>query len=153
VYLLDTNLASLFDPRRQVQHRPVIDWMARNDRLLTLSVVSLVEIESGLLKLLREGKAARALEIQALGAGLLDMFADRLLPVDSPIALATARLSEAIRPMVLEWKDLLIAATAVVHGLTVLTRNLRHFQPTGVAALDPLAGLPPEGASASRTPR
>jgi predicted nucleic acid-binding protein len=55
-----------------------------------------------------------------------------------------ARLAEAARPAVVEWKDLIIAATAAVHDLTVLTTNMRHFELAGVPALDPLVRLPPD---------
>jgi predicted nucleic acid-binding protein len=141
VYLLDTNIVSLFDPRRREQFGPVISWMQRNDRALSLSTVTLIEIEAGLLKLRRVGQDNRAREIEALRDGLVTGFADRLLAMDAMVAFNVARLAEA-RLSVVDIKDLIIAATAKTHGLTVLTRNLRHFAPTGVAALDPLAGLP-----------
>lgn len=146
MYLLDTNIVSHFDVRRRERAGPLVDWMRRNDRALFLSTASLVEIEAGFLKLHRDGKNNRAGEIQALRDDLLNDFADRLLAMDVPVALAAARLAEAARPAVIEWKDLIIAATASTHGLTVLTRNLRHFTPTGVPALDPLADLPPDAA-------
>lgn len=53
MYLLDTNIVSLFDVRRQPNALPLIDWMRRHDRELFLSVVTLLEIETGLLKLAR----------------------------------------------------------------------------------------------------
>ena len=118
--------------------------MRRNDRFLFLSAITLLEIESGLLKLRRETKTRRAGEIEALREGLLADFGERLLPLDATVAVAAARLAEAARPSVIELKDLIIAATARVHGLTVLTRNLRHFAPTGVPVLDPLAAFPPD---------
>ena len=58
------------------------------------------------------------------------------------VALTLARLAEAIRPQVIERTDLIIAATAKVHELTVLSRNIRHFEPTGVPAIDPVQSLP-----------
>lgn len=91
---------------------------------------------------MRDGKTARAAQIAALRDGLLADYSDRLLPIDRSVALTVARLAEAARPITLELADLQIAATAAVHGYTVLTRNLRHFTPTGVPALDPLVGLP-----------
>lgn len=144
MYLLDTNIVSLFDVRRREGAGPLVAWMRRNDRALSLSVASLIEIEAGLLKLHRDRKDKRAGEIEALRDDLPNDFADRLLAMNAPVALAAARLAEAVRPAVVEWEDLIIAATASAHGLTVLTRNLRHFTPTGVAALDPLADLPPD---------
>lgn len=74
-------------------------------------------------------------------------FGSRILSIDAEVALLTARLAEHARPAVVEIRDLLIAATAQVHRMTVLTRNLRHFAPTGVAHLDPLTTLPPNGSN------
>jgi toxin FitB len=142
MYLLDTSIVSLFDPRRRAGAGPVLEWMRRHDPLLFLSTVTLTEIEAGILKLAREEKHARATQLAQLRDGLIADFADRLLPMDVAVALAIARLAEAVRPMVIERADLTIAATAKVHGLTILTRNVRHFEPTGVPTIDPLKSLP-----------
>jgi toxin FitB len=144
MYLLDTNIVSLFDPRRASEAAPLVDWMRANDPLLFLSTITLTEIETGILKLVRERKDARARQLSALRDGLIADFADRLLPLDVEVALTVARLAEAVRPMVIERTDLIIAATARAHGLTVLTRNVRHFTPTGVPAIDPVRSLPRE---------
>lgn len=145
MYLLDTNIISLFDPRRRERAVPVIAWMQRNDRHLFLSTVTLMEIEAGVLKLRRDGKTKRADEIAALRDALMADFAGRFLAMDAPVALAVAHLAEAVRPFVIEWKDLIIATTAKTHGLTILTNNLRHFEMTGAPAIDPLAEIPPNG--------
>ncbi|HEX3938374.1 MAG TPA: PIN domain-containing protein [Xanthobacteraceae bacterium] len=142
MYLLDTNIVSLFDPRRAAEAATTIDWMREHDALLFLSTITLTEIEAGILKLEREGKDARASQIIALRDGLIADFNERLLPLDIEVALTVARLAERVRPMVIERTDLIIAATARVHSLTVLTRNVRHFEPTGVAAIDPVRSLP-----------
>ena len=145
VYLVDTNIVSLFDPRRTNEAAPVVEWMRQHDPLLFLSTITLTEIEAGILKLIREGKRTRANQLLALRDGLIADFKDRLLPLDVAVALMLARLAEAARPKVIERVDLTIAATAKVHGLTVLSRNIRHFEPTGVAVLDPLRSLPRGG--------
>jgi toxin FitB len=142
MYLLDTSIVSLFDPRRRAKAGPILEWMRRHDPLLFLSTVTLTDIEAGILKLAREEKHARATRLAQLRDGLIADFADRLLPTDVAVALAIARLAEAVRPMVIERADLTIAATAKVHGLTVLTRNVRHFEPAGVPTIDPLKSLP-----------
>jgi predicted nucleic acid-binding protein len=105
--------------------------------------VTFTEIELGILKLIRLGSPTRAGELEGFRDEIIAIFRDRSLPLTVPVALEVARLAEAIRPMVIERTDLIIAATAKVHRLTVLTRNLRHFSPTGVACLDPLLTLPP----------
>lgn len=145
VYLLDTNIVSLLDPRRHEAARDLVAWIRRNGAQLSLSVVTLMELEAGILKLRRERKARRADEYEALRRTIEAGFAERLLAMDAAVALAAARLADAMRPAAIDWKDLVIAATAKAHGLTVLTANLRHFSPTGVAALDPTAKLPPDG--------
>jgi hypothetical protein len=145
MYLLDTNIVALFDPRRANEAAHVVQWLRENDPLLFLSTITITEIEAGILKLTREHKDARSRQLAALRDGLIADFKDRLLPLDVEVALTVARLADAVRPMVIERTDLIIAATARVHGLAVLTRNLRHFVPTGVPAIDPLRTLPSAG--------
>jgi toxin FitB len=96
------------------------------------------------LKLRREGKHKRADEYEALRYAIETDFGSRFLNVDAVVAIAAPCLADAVRPAVIEWKNLIIAATAKTHGLTILTGNLRHFAPTGVPALDPLRKLPPD---------
>jgi len=144
VYLLDTNIVSRLDPRRHASAPALVAWLARNGAYLFLSALTFLELEAGILKLRREGKRERADELASLVRAILTDFGERVLAVDAEAALEAARLTEAARPIRLEVPDLLIAATAKVHGLTVLTNNLRHFQPTGVMVLDPLAALPPD---------
>lgn len=142
-YLLDTNVLSLLDPRRAEQRGMLPIWLDRYGTALALASITLTEIENGLLKLRRLGQVARAAEIEALAQAVRTDFADRVLPLDSAVAIKIAHLAERARPMIVELPDLIIAATADVHGLIVLTRNLRHVAPTGVAAIDPVT-TPPE---------
>lgn len=142
MYLLDTNIVSLFDPRPRAGAGPVVEWLRQHDPLLYLSTITLTEIEAGILKLVRDGKRTRADQLVALRDGLIADYRDRLLPLDVEVALTVARLDDAVRPMVIDRVDLIIAATAKVHNLTVLTRNLRHFLPTGVPTIDPMTSLP-----------
>jgi predicted nucleic acid-binding protein len=59
-YLLDTNIVSMLDPRRHAHAPALIDWLDRNGASLFLSVMTIVEVDAGILKLRREGKAERA---------------------------------------------------------------------------------------------
>lgn len=68
---------------------------------------------------------------------ILPEFSERTLPVDAPVALRCARL-HVLDPR--SDRDVLIAATAFVHGMTVVTRNLADFEPTGVPLLNPWDG-------------
>jgi hypothetical protein len=124
VYLLDTNIISLLDPRRQALVPGLVPWLRRNGAHLFLSVITLTELEAGILKLRRDAKDKRAAEFETLREATV------------------AHLSEAARPHVIELADLIVAATAQVHGLIVMTRNTRHFEPTGLAVVDPTLGLP-----------
>ena len=65
---------------------------------------------------------------------VLPAFAGRILPVDTPVALRCAALHV---PNQRSYRDSLIAATAMVHGMTIVTRNISDFEPTGVALLNP----------------
>lgn len=141
-YLLDTNILSLLDPRRIGQRGQLPAWLSQHGSDLALASITLTEIENGLLKLRRLGQTARASEIEALAEAIRTDFADRILPLDANVAVAIAHLAERARPMVIELPDLIVAATAEVHGLTVLTRNLRHMTPTGVLAIDPVETAP-----------
>jgi predicted nucleic acid-binding protein len=96
VYLLDTNIVSLFDPRRANEAAPVLEWMRQHDPLLFLSTITLTEIEAGILKLMREGKRTRANQLLALRDGLIADFKDRLLPLDVAVALMLAPLADQL---------------------------------------------------------
>jgi predicted nucleic acid-binding protein len=140
MYLLDTNIVSLLDPRRHAEAPQLIGWLEDNGASLFLSVMTITELDAGVLKLRREGKSGRAGEIERLVAAILADFSDRVLPVDVETARHIARLGEMTHRQPVALADLIIAATAVRHGLTVLTRNLREFGRLEVKALDPVAG-------------
>ena len=99
-----------------------------------LSVVTVLELEQGILLIERRDHRQGAM-LRAWIENLLSLdFAGRILPVDLSIARRCAPLHV---PDPLEDRDSLIAATALVHGMTVVTRNTAHFQHTGVALLNP----------------
>jgi toxin FitB len=141
LYLLDTNIVSLLDPRRHGHAPGLIDWLKRNGTSLFLSVMTITELDSGVLKLRREGKTKRANEAAGLVTAILTDFADRVLAVDLETARHLARLGASIYQQPVSLPDLIIAATAVRHGLIVLTRNMREFGRLGVPARDPLVKL------------
>lgn len=78
-----------------------------------------------------------AAELSAWAATTASLYAAHILPVDGPVARRWGRLTQELRR---DDADLLIAATALEHGLTVATRNVRHFEPTGVPTFDPFTG-------------
>lgn len=135
-FLLDTNVVSELRKIRLGKADPhVVAWADSVDAGdLYLSVVSIQELEIGILLLERRDPAQGALLRSWLNGHVLPAFAGRILDVDSAVALRAARLHVPDPHPV---RDGLIAATALVHGMTVVTRNLADFDPSGVATLNP----------------
>ena len=105
---------------------------------LDLSVVSVGEVERGVTRQQHRAPAfARALA--AWLDSVLTLYGDHILPVDVASARRWGRLSHTLGH---DSADLLIAATALEQGLTVATRNVRHFQPAGVPVIDPFRDRP-----------
>jgi predicted nucleic acid-binding protein len=141
-YLLDTNVVSILDPRRRPQAPGLVEWLDRNGAILYLSVMTIAEIDAGILKLKREGKTERAKALEGLVATMAADFADRVLPIDMATARHVARLGELTYRQPIGLPDLIIAATAVRHGLILLTRNIGEIGRLGIGARDPFAELP-----------
>ena len=138
MFLIDTDVLSAL--RRRERNPEVARWLAaQRTSDLYLSVVSVGEIERGIAGVeCRDPVFADRLE-EWLDA-LLRLYRDRILPIDLSIARRWGRLSGDIGHA---GADLLIAATAMEHGLAVVTRNTRHFAAAGVPVLDPSAPAPP----------
>jgi len=135
-FLLDTNTIS--ELMRKRPHRGVVAWIAEADEgHLYLSALTIGEIRQGI-EGLSAGKRRTALE-RWLDMGLRVRFAGRTLAIDEPVALRwgilTAQARRRGRP--LPTVDGLLAATALHHGLTIVTRNTADFHSTGVAVLNP----------------
>lgn len=138
MYLLDTNLISeLRKARAGKADENVTAWAAGVPvASLFVSVITLQELEIGILLAERRDPPQGLVLRTWLEDHVLPGFADRILPVDSAVARRSAALHVPDpRPV----RDALIAATALVHGLTVVTRNVDDFRPTGVEVLDPWA--------------
>ena len=134
----------MLDPRRHRHAPALIEWLERNGASLFLSVMTITELDAGVLRLRREGKAARADEIAALVSAILADFESRVLAVDIETARQVARLAALAFRQPVALPDLIIAATALRHGLTVLTRNMGEFGRLGVPVRDPFVALPPD---------
>jgi toxin FitB len=141
MYLLDTNVLSEMRKASRTKassakmDRRVEDWVnSVSAQDLHVSVVSILELERGF-HLLKERDPAQAEVIRSwVRNRVLPTFDGRIVSVDLPIAQRCAAL--AIH-MPIEYRDSLIAATALVHGMTVVTRNVRHLEPTGAAFINP----------------
>ena len=144
MYLVDTNVLSVGAPGRVGRSTTLIDWMEAHSNVLFLSVVTVAEIADGVAKLKRTGSAARAAAIGDWLQLVLRLYGSRVLAFDDAAALLAGELTDKARAAghAPGFADIAIAATAESRGLTILTRNLRHFMPLGVPAIDPFAGLP-----------
>lgn len=136
LYVLDTNVVS--ELRKAGDGRAdkgVTDWLAREDATrYFLSVVTLMELEIGVGRVERRDPAQGARLREWIDGRVLPAFSGRVLPIDLPVALRCARLHV---PDPRAERDALIAATALVHGMTVVTRNVEDFRETGVPLLNP----------------
>jgi predicted nucleic acid-binding protein len=132
-YLLDTNVVS--ELRKPRPHGGAVAWLeSLDDTQLYVSAVTLGEIQAGI-ELTREQDVQKALELEAW----LDLLAGsyNILPMDAAIFRAWARLMH--RKSDTLYEDAMIAATAVVHGLTVATRNVADFNALGLEVFNPFA--------------
>jgi toxin FitB len=135
-YLLDTNVVSELRKAKAGKADPnVATWAARVPLIsLFISVITVQELEIGVLLAERRDAAKGALLRSWLEGHVLPTFTDRILPIDTAVARRSATLHVPDpRPV----RDVLIAATALVHSLTVVTRNVSDFEPAGVKLFDP----------------
>lgn len=134
MYLVDTNVVS--ELRKSSSCDPAVaSWATTVDPTLQfLSVISVLELQIGVMRVERRDAAAGLLLRQWLDGQVLATFADRTLPVD----VAVVRMCAALHvPDPRPERDALIAATALHHGLTLVTRNTRDFEGLGLAVLNP----------------
>lgn len=147
LYLVDANVLSAAAPTKSVPAADLIIWMDRNSANLYLSVITIAEIQDGIAESRREGALRKVERLSAWLETLLHLYGARALPIDLVIAQHIGRLADRARGQghAPGLADLAIAATAQHYGWTVLTRNLRHFEPLGVAAHNPFEALPFNG--------
>ncbi|MFT4912045.1 MAG: putative nucleic acid-binding protein [Brevundimonas sp.] len=135
MYLLDTNAIS--EPKSPRPDPSLVSWLG--DQLPTdlhLSVMSVGELRRGIVRL---APGRRRDDLDYWLAQLILRFNDRILPVDLEVTERWASLAETQRAAgrTADMTDELIAATAHVHGLTIITRNIRHFEHAGCRVLSP----------------
>lgn len=140
-YLIDTNALSLLSNGKASPN--FIVWLQEQQgkNALYASTITLQEIEKGIVKLelVKRGSPEKANRLREWMEIVMANFQDRFLPVDIDVALAAGQLEGAMlaRGQNVELADILIAATAQTHGLTVVTANTRDFEPLGVDCLAP----------------
>ena len=139
MFLLDTNVISelrkLGDGKADGR---VVAWVARRDAAsFYISALTLMELEIGILRIERRDAGQGERLRTWMDRHVLPEFIERTLPVDTAVALKCARLHV---PDPRADRDALIAATALVYGMTVVTGNVADFQTTGAQIVDPWAG-------------
>lgn len=136
MYLLDTNVISELRKANTGKADPqVVAWASGvSPASLFVSVISVLELETGILLVERRDAVQGNMLRQWLETQVLPTFAERVLAVDTAVARQCARLHV---PDPRSDRDALIAATAMVHGMTVVTRNVADFELTGCALLNP----------------
>jgi toxin FitB len=146
-YLLDTNALSTLAPPRVPQRAAASHatafrtWVREHDEDLFVSVVTLAEIQAGISRLERKGATRRAADLAHWLSAILELYQSRTLPLAARVALETGcMLDRAMGAGAAPgFEDAAIAATAAIHGLTVVTANGRHFKHFGVAFISPPA--------------
>ena len=138
VFALARGREALFPPH-------FADWLQARHRQLFLPCVAVAEVAQGIGKLRRSGGVERSDRLDRWLDGLIAAYADRILPLDALSARLAGRLSDAAVAAGCHpgFADVAIAALAQNAGLLLLTRNLKHFQPLGIACVDPMVALPP----------
>jgi predicted nucleic acid-binding protein len=141
MFLLDTNVVSELRKARSGRAHPAVTTWAAGVRTSTLflSARSVEELELGVLLAERRDPAQGEILRRWLDDHVLPAFAGRVLAIDTVVARRAAALHV---PNPRPDRDALIAATALVHSLVVVTRNVGDFAPTGVEVLDPWNPVP-----------
>jgi predicted nucleic acid-binding protein len=144
VYLVDTNVISAAAPSRPAS-TALIEWMDTHSASLFMSAVTVAEIEDGIAKLRREGARRKSADLTAWLDTVLHLYGDRVLAFDAATARIAGAMSDRARGLghAPGLADIIVAATARHRGLTLLSRNVKHFGPLGVAVVDPFVNLPP----------
>lgn len=136
MYLLDTNVVSeLRKAKSGKANKNVTTWAKdKSGTNFFISVITILEIETGILLVERRDPSQGVILRSWLNMHVLPGFVERILPFDVAVAQRCAKLHV---PNPLSDRDAIIVATALVHGMTVVTRNVGDFNQTGVEIFNP----------------
>ena len=134
MFILDTNVLSGLRKRERVDPS-VAKWLNNVDPVaLFLSSITILEVEIGALSMARRDRRQAATLRNWINNEVLPSFQSRILPIDLAVVQRCAAFHV---PDKRPERDALIAATALVHGMTIVTRNVKDFAPMGVRIVDP----------------
>jgi toxin FitB len=136
MYVLDTNVISeLRKTKSGKSDKNVVKWAnSVSVASLFISVITVLELETGILLIERRDLRQGALLRSWFSEHVLPAFDGRILVIDTAVAQCCAKLHV---PNPRADRDAIIAATALVHGMTVITRNINDFKSTGVSTVNP----------------
>jgi predicted nucleic acid-binding protein len=146
-FLLDTNVISATAPDRRTVPEAAKEaaraWIIANQSRLYLPVTAIAEIAAGVGAREGAGASRHAADLAAWLRAVLGAYPDKVLVFDIEAALHARALTLTSREagIVAGFADLTVACIARAHGLVVATRNLRHFTPMGIEAVDPFAAV------------
>lgn len=144
-FLLDTSVISALAPGREAHlSADLAPWLQAHDAQLFLPCVAVAELAQGIGKLRRAGAAQRADSLDDWLDQLIAGFGERILPLDTLAARLSGQLSDEATAKGRHpgFADVAIAAIAMQANHLLLTRNLKHFEPLGIACADPFKQLP-----------
>ncbi|MDB5470938.1 MAG: twitching motility protein PilT [Caulobacter sp.] len=142
--MMDTSVVSMRAPGKLAIPGELADWFDAHVDALFICAVTVTEIEQGICKLRRTGAEARANRLAEWLETMTTSRPDLIWPLDIAVCRLAGQVSDHATALGRHpgLADILIAATAMAHDATLLTRNVRHFEPLGVKVGDPLARLP-----------
>ena len=141
---MDTNVISAGAPSVIVPPAELVEWIKSQLTNLFVSVVTIAEVAEEIAKAKRKGARRKASDLSARLQTLLHLYGERVLPFDTPTAEIAGVLADLARGRGHSpgFADVVIAATARRHDLTVLSRNERHLAPLDIAVVDPFRKTP-----------
>ncbi len=142
MYLLDTNILSIGAPGPREAPSALIGWMEASSDQLFVSTITVAEIRGGIAKMERTGANAKAQRISEWLELVLHLYQDRVLPFDIDAALTAGVFMDMARSRSPGFADLAIASIASSRSLTLLTRNVKDFEPLALDVVNPFERLP-----------
>ncbi|EHK53881.1 type II toxin-antitoxin system VapC family toxin [Allomesorhizobium alhagi] len=139
-YLMDTNVVSLFAPGKPTMPQKADAWFTANRADLYIPAFAFHELRRGIAKHDRQGGHTKAQTLLQWLHGLLTTYAASTVPFDAAVAMTAGAMEDAATAAGKHpgLAHIMIAATAKTHSMTLLTANMKHFQPLGIQCLDPM---------------